>query len=198
MQLALIIAYPFCVHFAVIFNRPELSLLALIVLAVGLCYQGLKAKSLFAWSVILVLGMLALAFNYFQLTMYILYVPPVVIPLLVGGIFFRSLMPGQTPLVTAIGENVHGPFDQPLRAYTRLITLLWTVLFAATALWSILLAVFAADELWSLVTNFVNYILVGIFFVVEFIYRKWRFKHMDHPAFFQYLRIVFSAEIRKL
>ena len=197
MQIALLIIYPLCVHFAVTLQRPELQLPALVALAAGLVYRGIKHNSAFAWTVVAAVSVLALILYYFQLILYVLYVPPVVIPLLFCSVFYQSLLPDQTPLVTEIGESVHGPFDQPMRRYTRQVTVMWTAFFVVLAAWSALLPIVASTPIWSLFTNFVNYLLIALLFIAEFIYRKWRFRGFDHPDFWQYLHIVVRADIRK-
>lgn len=198
LHVALLLAYPLSVHFAVITQSPGLQLASLVVLALGLCYPGLKQNSLFAWAVLLAVCLLALAFDYLQLTMYVLYLPPVILPLLFWSVFYRSLMAGQTPLVTQIGERARGPFTEELKTYTRHVTQLWAVFLFTLALWSALLPWLASVELWSLFTNFLNYFMLGLLFVMEYIYRKSRFRDHDHPDFRQYLAIVFKANIRKL
>ena len=198
MQVALILAYPLCVHLSVILANPNLRLLALLLLAAGLCYQGLKEKSRFAWGLMSVLALLLLLMNHYAMALYIFYLPPVIIPLLLGSIFLRSLFPGQTPLVTAIGESVHGPFDHEMLVYTRRVTILWSVFCLLLALSSALLPVLASVEIWSLFSNVLNYLAVAVLFIGEYIYRKWRFRGVDHPSFLQYIHIVAKAEIRKL
>jgi uncharacterized membrane protein len=47
----------------------------------------------------------------------------------------------------------------------------------------LLLAVFASRELWSLMTNVIQYLLMGAVFVFEYAYRRWRFRHLPHESF---------------
>jgi uncharacterized membrane protein len=56
-------------------------------------------------------------------------------------------------------------------------------LLIVMALGSLLLAMFASAELWSLMTNVVLYLLMGAVFVVEYGYRRWRFRHLPHESF---------------
>ncbi len=74
---------------------------------------------------------------------------------------------------------------------------MWTVFFAVLALWSALLPWLATITLWSLFTNFINYMLAALLFVAEFVYRKWRFQDYDQPGFVEYLKIVHKSGIRK-
>ncbi len=197
MPVALTLSYPLLVHLGVWLELPLVQLLALWVLTLGLLLPGLRQGSRFTWGLFLLMLALLSVVGYLDASIYLLYLPPVVIPLLLWGIFFRSLLPGQVPLVTAIGEQVHGPFCAPLRRYTRGVTLMWTVVFAALALWSALLPWLATITLWSLFTNFINYLMIALLFAAEFYYRKWRFQSIDQPGFVDYLKIVINANIRK-
>ncbi len=197
MPVALILCYPLLVHLAVWLKQPMIQVLALLVLALGLLWPGLRQGRRFPWVLFLVALVLAGAVGHMDIAIYLLYVPPVVIPLLFWAVFFRSLLPGQTPLVTAIGEQARGPLSEQMRSYTWGVTLMWTIVFAAMALWSALLPWLATDTLWSLFTNFINYMVVALLFGVEFLYRKRRFRDHDHPGFADYLKIVVNANVRK-
>ena len=197
LPMALILSYPLLVHLAVWLELPAVQVLALMVLALGLFLPGLRQGRCFIWGLFLLTLVVLFTVDYLDIAIYLLYLPPVVMPLLFWGVFFHSLLPGQTPLVTAIGEQVHGSFPEVIRRYTRSVTLMWAIVFAAMALWSALLPWLASATLWSLFTNFINYLLIALLFAVEFIYRKWRFQDYDQPGFMDYLKIVASANIRR-
>ncbi len=197
VPVALILSYPLLVHLAVWLEQPVIQVLALLVLTLGLLLPGLRQGSRFTWGLfLLILGLLCAA-GYLDIAIYLLYLPPVVIPLLFWGVFLHSLLSGKVPLVTAIGERARGPLSAQMRRYTWGVTLMWTVVFAAIALWSVILLWLATTTLWSLFTNFINYLMVALLFVAEFVYRKWRFQDHDHPGFVDYLKIVVNADIRK-
>ncbi len=197
MPVALTLSYPLLVHLAVWLELPVIQVLALLVLTLGLLLPGLRQGSHFTWGLLLLILVLLCAIGYMDIAIYLLYLPPVVIPLLLGSVFLRSLLPGEIPLVTAIAERARGPLSAQMRRYTWGVTLMWTVFFAAMILWSALLPWLATVTLWSLFTNFINYLMVALLFVAEFVYRKWRFQNYDHPGFVDYLKIVVNADIRK-
>ncbi|MCF6259915.1 MAG: hypothetical protein L3J98_07110 [Gammaproteobacteria bacterium] len=197
MPVALTLSYPLLVHLAVWLDLPMVQILALLVLALGLLLPSLRQGNRFTQGLFLLILVLLFAINNQGVTLYLLYVPPVVIPLLLWGVFFRGLLPGGKPLVTAIAEQVHGSLPAYMCRYTRSVTLMWAIFFAAMALWSALLPWLGSITLWSLFTNFINYILAALLFVIEYVYRKWRFHHYDQPGFVDYLRIVVSADIRQ-
>jgi len=197
MPVALTVSYPLLVHLAVWLESPLLQILALLVLSLGLLLPGLSQGSRFVWGLFLVILGLLGVISAMDIALYLLYLPPVLIPLLLCGLFLRGLLPGKVPLVSAIAAQVHGPLSAQMQAYTRGVTLMWTLFFAAIALLSALLPWLASITLWSLFTNFINYLLAVLLFVVEFIYRKQHFHDLDQPSFVDYLKIVHKANIRK-
>jgi len=61
---------------------------------------------------------------------------PVMIPLLLGWTFGRTLLPGRTPLIDLVAREVHEvpQFEPRMTRYTRRVTALWTGIFAALVL----------------------------------------------------------------
>jgi len=62
---------------------------------------------------------------------FLLYLPPVLIPLSLLVLFGSSLRSGQEPLVSRIARFERGTLSDDLAAYTRRLTLLWSLLFVA-------------------------------------------------------------------
>ena len=197
-QAALVISYPICCHFAVTLNQPQLQLLALLLLGLGLTFKGLWQGSRVSWLIMVSVSAILMIVLLLGQTRLILYFPPILLPLLLWSIFYRTLGENQVPLVTQIGTAVHGELPPELQAYTRQVTAVWSYLFAAIAIFSTLLPLIASETVWSLFTNFLNWALISILFVGEFIYRQYHFRSMDHPSFWQYLLIVVRADIRNL
>ncbi len=197
IQIGLLLAYPLLAHTGIIFKQPLLLTIAIILLAMGVFYSGLRAGRVSAWCSVLAVATLALALNIMNASILMMYLPPVVAPLLLGWGFVRSLLPGQVPLVTEIGDRARGPLSEAMQVYTRSVTVLWAVCLWAMASWALLLPIFGTLELWSFFTNVVNQVVVAVVFVGEFAYRKYRFKDHDHPRFWEYLRIVFRAQNRR-
>jgi uncharacterized membrane protein len=173
-----------------------LQVFALAFLAAAIQYPGLRQGNLFSWGVLLLTVLASLWLASMDLARYVLYLPPIIIPLLIWSGFIRTLLPGQVPLVTAIGEQVHGELPPELERYTRRVTVLWAAVLAALALWAALLPWLGSELLWSVFSNFVNYGLVAVLFVAEYIYRRWRFRYFEQPSFRQYLNILFQSGAR--
>jgi uncharacterized membrane protein len=74
--------------------------------------------------------------------------------------------------------------------YCRRVTVVWCAFFlgnGAIALW---LAVAATSEEWALYTGLVSYLLVGILYAAEFVYRQWRFRrYLGAPSDLLFRRI---------
>jgi uncharacterized membrane protein len=56
----------------------------------------------------------------------------------------------------------------------------WAVFFLALAMSSLLLAAFATIETVMLFANTLNMIFIGLFFVMENLYRRFRYHHYSH------------------
>lgn len=175
---------------------PELQVAALLAFLLGIFLNSLIQCRLASWLMYCALSGAVLLLNYFSLMLYFLYITPVLVPLGLLVFFGRTLLPGREPLITAIGEAARGPLTLPMRKYTRRLTQVWCCVFLVMALWSGTLPWLKSPELWSWFTNIINYGVVSILFVGEFILRKKLFPEHDHPSFIEYLRIIFRSSIR--
>ncbi|HTQ71732.1 MAG TPA: hypothetical protein VMH92_09600 [Acidocella sp.] len=86
--------------------------------------------------------------------------------------FALTLRRGQTPLITAMARQMQGP-DIPaeLAAYTRRVTIAWSLFFAAQLATSILLFCFAPLTAWSFFVNILDIPLVVAMFAAEYAVR---------------------------
>lgn len=196
MPFILVVLYPLLVHLSLVMDVPQLQIFAIISFATGILYKSLIKLQRSAWIALIFISVVAIGFGYFNITLYALYLPPILFPLLLLFVFGRTLMHGQVPLVTAIGEASRGPLTEAMRRYTRRITQFWCCVFLIMACWSLTLPFMKQPELWSWFTNVINYGLVGTLFIGEFILRKYLFPDHNHPNFIEYLRIVVKANIR--
>lgn len=184
---ALLLAYPPTVHFA----RPAASLALLAALATFVLASLLVQHPL-RWA----LPPMA-AFIVFKLPQaeWLLYVPPVAANLALCWLFGRTLVKGRTPLIARFASIEQGTLTLELRRYTRNLTWIWTLLFAAAAATSAALAVSGSRDAWSLFTNLWNYIAVGILFVGEYAYRRVRWRQYQHHSPLQLLRNVRGTKL---
>lgn len=64
-------------------------------------------------------------------------------------------------------------------AYTRRVTQLWCGFFICNGTLALVAAIWASEALWSLYTGVISYLLMGLLFGGEYIYRL-RFKRRQH------------------
>jgi uncharacterized membrane protein len=193
----LALGYPLLAHLAVLTRDPRLEWLALVWL-LGIAVGGaLIQRRPWAW-IVLVLGGAALYWPVFAGNgLYALYVPPAAIPAALFLLFAGSLRAGQVPLVTRIARHMHdGALPDELVVYTRHVTQLWCVVCAALFFSAVLLALFASPRVWSLMTNVIHYVVLGAVFVLEYTWRRVRYRHLEHSGLFQYLRRVARVRLR--
>lgn len=190
MPLLLFIAYPVLAHLGVLLHLPLLQWLALLALFAAVLYQPLRGGRALAWLGFAVYAALTLLLARAGGGIYALYIPPLALLGLAWLGFARSLRAGATPLVTQIATTVHGTLSLPLQHYTRQVTQAWTVLLALLFLVTLLLTVTGPRAWWSLQTNVINYSALGLAFVVDYLWRRWRFPGHDRDGFIGFIRTV--------
>jgi uncharacterized membrane protein len=129
--------------------------------------------------------------------LYVLFIPPIVLPLAMLLLCARSLRAGETPFISRIATIMRGePLPDVLRVYTRHVTQLWCGVSAALALSAIVTAIWASAAIWSLATNFIHYIVLGAVFVLEFFYRRIKYAHLEPWGLMEYLRRLARTRMR--
>jgi uncharacterized membrane protein len=92
--------------------------------------------------------------------------------------FANTLRRGSEPLISRIARHLEGGVLSPaLVAYTRNVTIAWSVFFAAQLIISAILYLFAPLPVWSLFINVLNAPLIALMFAAEYLVRMWR-----HPT----------------
>ena len=193
----LALGYPLLAHLGVVLDEPLLQWLAMVwLLAVALGGALVKGRA-WAWIVIVLASAALYVFVTMSNGLYALYVPPAVIPAALFILFARSLRAGATPLVTQIATTMRGDTLPPeLVAYTRRVTQLWCAVCLALFVSAVTLAIWASPHLWSVMTNFVHYLVLGAVFVVEFAWRRIRYPQHEQWGLVQYLRRLAQTRIR--
>lgn len=112
-------------------------------------------------------------------------------------LFFAStLRPGRVPLISRFARMEQGELSAELHAYTRRLTLVWCVFFAAMAGLAMGVAAWAPLWVWSLHTFFFSYLLIAMLFLGEYVYRRWRYPHYRHASPWTLLRNVLNHGLR--
>lgn len=109
--------------------------------------------------------------------------PPVILNIGLGTLFAITLTQGREPMVSRFARIERGGNLPPdLVAYTRALTGLWAMFFIVMTTISVGLALWGSVTAWSLFTNVLNYVLVVAFFMLEYGYRRFRYRHYEHAS----------------
>ncbi len=111
-----------------------------------------------------------------------IYMPAIGINLLLAGFCFSTLRPGSEPAITRIARMERDEFSDELYAYTRGVTWAWALFFSGLIVEAIALITFAPIEITLLFLNLINYALIAVFFLAEYIYRRIRLRHYTHMS----------------
>jgi uncharacterized membrane protein len=187
LGVALLLAYPPTVHFA----KPAAAL-ALLAALVAFIVASLFFHHALRWALPPMAAFLSLGASPAH---WLLYLPPVAINLMLCWLFGRTLARGRTPLIARFAMIEQGALTPELERYTRTVTWIWTLLFAAAAAISAALAVSGSRDAWSLFTNLGNYLAVGFLFVGEYAYRRVRWRQYHHHSPLQLLRNVRGTKL---
>lgn len=187
LGVALLLAYPPTVHFA----RPAASLALLAALA-AFILASLFVHHPLRWALPPMAAVVVAALPQAE---WLLYVPPVAINLVLCWLFGRTLVRGRVPLIARFAMIEQGTLTPELERYTRTLTWIWTLLFAAAAAISAALALSGSRDAWSLFTNLLNYLAVAFLFLGEFVYRRLRWRHYRHHSPLQLLRNVRGTKL---
>lgn len=190
LSIGLLLIYSLSIHFGVLSGHP---LPALLVLAALISIPLLDRRRW--WLLPLVPLILYLVWSTHSAGA-LLLLPPVLINLAMALIFGSTLLPGATPLITQFSRILKGTLDTKALRYTRRITLAWVVFFTLMALESVLLALYAPPWVWSLFTNFLNYLFLLLFFLVEYALRVRLFPEQEHPGFIPFIRSLTKVDPR--
>ena len=96
---------------------------------------------------------------------------------LLAFVFGLSLQAGRESLVTALARRVHG-LTPAMAAYSRKVTIAWTVYFVTMAVLSLLLYALAPFALWAAFANLATPLAMLAMFIGEYLLR-----YRLHPEF---------------
>lgn len=187
LAVLLLLSYPVLTHAAVTTGLAYLAWAAWLCIAalVYLSFRGLWGLAGFA---------LLAAAPLVADTEALLKLPPVIIDLALAVWFGRTLAPGEEPMIGWFARLVRGSELPPdLARYARFSTVMWTALFVGMAAAAAALAVLATPRTWSLFANGIEYLLVGVLFVGEHVFRRVRYRHHEPRPLAEVVRTVARA-----
>ena len=191
----LFLAYPLLSHIATYIRSERLACVAMTVFVAVPLLSALQRRRAWAWLALAA----AIAFFYgcalAGAARALMYLPPVLLPTSVLFLFARSLQAGRTPVVTQVAEHIRGTLPAQLVGYTRTVTQFWVALLAALAISSVLLAIFATPEVWSVATNGVQYLVLAAAFLGEYLVRRRRFRELEHESFATMVMALFKTRV---
>ncbi len=173
---------PIVLHLAIVWSSPALMAVFLAIIAAGLLASVGRGRFP-AWALVLAaLGVGALALLNLRAASRVAEAWPILVYLVIAGVFGYTLLPGRMPLVERIARIVDYGDGMPEKivTYTRLLTWVWTLVPLSMALVSVLLAQYSSRATWSLFTNVLSYVALAVLFFVEYPYRRWRYPDMPH------------------
>lgn len=195
---SLLLLYPLLVHAAIVADSRLLEFAALSLLAGNVLGPKLIRAQAWAWTTFAACAVGSAVFVILGDGRLFLYAAAVVSPLALMWFFARTLLPGQTPLVTRIADDMSGPLSPAVTLYTRRVTQLWVVALTGFATANFLLALFATPVIWSLFANFINYIIAGTLFLAEWLFRCWYIREDNSMTWREYMWALIRLDIRRL
>lgn len=193
--------YPILTHLAIGQNKFDLALLLLLIIA-GLLLlarseqTGKKSNTYFELALWIGMAIFAACIIFLDATRVTLYLPPILLISFFTINFAKSLLPEQEPLITKIARVIFHEDSPEMVVYNRKVTWLWTVFLGILLIQTIGLSLFFSIELWSLFTNVLNYLFMALLFIIEYIYRQFRFGYRH--SIFYYLRGLSQFPLKQL
>lgn len=202
-------AYPLLAHAASTLREPRLAALALLDIVLILLVLPLVHGRAWAWLVVAASAAGLWAVQHSSLLPVLLLLPPVLFPGLVAWWFWRTLAPGRQPLilriVAALEHCTPETLAPPLARYARRLTRLWALLLAGICMANLLLGIIAVPDgllvqlghrpvvtvpqaVWSWFANLLDYGLVAIAFVVEYVVRMRLFPDRPYRTPVEFVR----------
>lgn len=179
LTILLTVSYPIALHLCILQGELRAAIWLLLVISSVHALLGLITNGPvgFKQMVMPILAVLAAVGLYLD-DAAALYIPPILINSMLLVVFGRTLLPGETPLISQFARRVEMTPDKAELRYTAGVTWIWTLFFFAMLIEAILLALYAPIEIWSLFTNLINYFMMAGLFLLELLVRIIRFRRI--------------------
>ena len=198
LLLVLLLLYPILAHLSIVYHLPVLRVSLLLVLLIALVALAVRKGRGFLYATLCLVALTAMVSLWNGRLVDLVYLPPIIVNVLLLIVFGRTLLPGKVPLVTRMATFLRGNIDADHARYTRRVTQAWAIFFATLVIECVVLAVVTPLEIWSLFANFVNYLLVFLFFVVEFHIRRICLPDLAHFGFVEFFRNLAKIDLRSI
>jgi len=197
----LLLAYPLLALAGALTHWQVFPLAALLLLLTVVMLPSLLARSKQAWLIWIVLSGALLQLWWHGLADLALETIPILINLLLAY-WFGSTLAGDEPLIARFVVAIEGADRlqaSGVARYARHLTWFWAVLLLAQSL--VLAVLLTCAEHGGLLARFGvhnslpipdrwasawlhvgGYVLLGVVFLCEYAWRRWRFRHLSHPG----------------
>jgi uncharacterized membrane protein len=184
------VVYPVLVHVLVIWDNPDAALILMVgaSLVLALFYAWQQRSSSTRLGVVLygslaAVGLVSMVAGRVDA----LFLPQILINLALTLVFGSTLRAGAVPLIQRFMHMQLGDtLPAGMAEFARRLTRLWTVFFILMAATGAGLAAFAPLDVWSTFANVVNYLLVLVFFVGQFVYGHVRYRFQNRRDTFAF------------
>jgi len=106
---------------------------------------------------------------------------PTIVSFILALIFTHSLLSPPT-MIERIARRMEPNLNKAGVIYTRRVTQIWLGFFIFNGALSWWLASFASLEAWTLYTGGISYLVIGLLFLIEYLYRqRVKHKHIGNP-----------------
>jgi uncharacterized membrane protein len=188
------------IHVAIVKQAPVAAVIvglgyAIISLAMDWA-QGARAARRIAWfaAIMLLIAAFAAVWQGYVSAIALLLAPSVLANLTMLYVFGHTLLPGREPLITRFRRLDIGHVAPKFISYTRRLTMLWTILFAAGTLASLAAAMAGDFELWSWIAFILLPALTVTLFLGEHVYRAYRYGAEERTSPLHTLSLMFHPQ----
>ena len=170
--------YPIVAHIGIQISEILLPIVYLTALILFLIYSSkFKSWILKGFLVVVVINTAFLMTILGKGHVIIQLIPVLILSTLIF-VFFKSLVFGNTPIITQFAACIdERPLDSDKKKYTRNVTKVWLLGFLYMLVQNIVASIWFTVEIWSWVSNTGNYVLIALIMISEFLYRNTKFKH---------------------
>lgn len=178
VQVLLGIAYPILIFLSLTWLEPrEVAFVVLSLAALRLLSLRRGAAVAFAkevWVPVALVGVVALGTAIWNDPMGLLITPALINATLLAT--FGTSLWAERPIVERFARLQAKDLSDAEVRYCRRVTKVWCGFFVANGSTALYLALARDVETWALFTGLISYLLVGMLFGGEYIYRHWRFR----------------------
>ncbi len=177
-QVLLGIAYPILIFLSLTWLEPrEVAFVVLGLAALRLLFLRRGAAVAFAkevWIPVALVGVVALGTAIWNDPMGLLITPTLINAALLAT--FGTSLWAERPIVERFARLQAKDLSDAEVRYCRRVTKVWCGFFVANGSTALYLALARDVETWALFTGLISYLLIGMLFGGEYIYRHWRFR----------------------